>query len=238
MTKANHSRIKLSSLWTRARPKIPFSTLKTLIARYFMPTTTYGSALSTAEVGVSLDKTVYKIIRGAVSCHPSTNTTLLLEFTGIIRPSIRIQQEIISLLCRSLANSSSIIQAAIRKQFALKLPFSTKVLKLVELLKLFPLCGPSLATQLQDILSMPPNLDTRQPQPSSKPPPFVPASPSKTHLLCFTDGSKTDTGTCGCATVLLIGCPGDGKIITTSFFLPNICKFIDLHFPRGEQNRI
>ncbi len=221
VTKANHSRIKLSSLWIRARPKIPFSTLKTLIARYFMPTTTYGSALSTAEVGVSLDKTVYKIIRGAVSCHPSTNTTLLLEFTGIIRPSIRIQQEVISVLCRSLVNSSSIIQAAIRKQFALKLPFSTKVLKLLALLKLFPLCGPSLAAQLQDILSMPPILDTRQPQPSSKPPPFVPASPSKTHLLCFTDGSKTDNGACGCATVLLIGCPGDGKVITTSFFLPN-----------------
>jgi ribonuclease HI len=222
VTKANHSRIKLSSLWTRARPKIPFSTLKTLIARYFMPTTTYGSALSTTDVGISLDKTVYKIIRGAVSCHPSTNTTLLLEFTGIIRPSIRIQQEVISLLCRSLVNSSSIIQAAIRKQFALKLPFSTKVLKLLDLLKLFPLCGPSLATQLQDILSMPPVVDTRQPRLSFTPPPFVPSSPSKTHMLCFTDGSKTDTGACGCATVLLIGCPGDGKIITTSFFLPNI----------------
>ncbi len=225
VTKANHSRIKISSLWTRARPKIPFSTLKTLIARYFMPTTTYGCSLSTADVGISLDKAVYKIIRNAVSCHPSTNTTLLLEFTGIIRPSIRIQQDIISVLCRSLSNPSSIIQAAIRKQFALKLPFSTKVLKLLEYLKPFPLCGPSLKSQLHDILARPPALDTRQAQPYTKPPPpppFVPAAPSNTHLLCFTDGSKTDSGACGCATVLLIGCPGEGDIITTSFFLPNV----------------
>jgi ribonuclease HI len=69
---------------------------------------------------------------------------------------------------------------------------------------------------------MPPAFDTGQVQLSSKPPPYAPAAPSKTHLLCFTDGSKTDTGACGCATVLLIGCPGDGKIITTSFFLPHV----------------
>ncbi len=69
---------------------------------------------------------------------------------------------------------------------------------------------------------MPPALDTHQAQPSSNPPPFVPLAPSKTHLLCFTDGSKTDNGACGCATVLLIGCPGEGKLITTSFFLPHI----------------
>jgi ribonuclease HI len=222
VSKANHTVIKLSSLWSRARSRIPFSMLKTLIARYFIPTTTYGSALSTMDAGISLDKSVYKIIRNAISCHPSTNTTLLLEFTGIIRPSIRIQQELISVLCRSLINSSSIVQDAIRTQFRLKLPFATKISKLLLTLKVFPLFGPSLSKQLQDILAMPPAMDSNQPRLAFTPDPYTPPAPSKTHLLAFTDGSKTEDGLCGCATILLIGVPGEGHIISSSFYLPQV----------------
>ena len=221
VSKANHACIKLSSLWSRARSRIPLSMLKALIYRYFIPTTTYGSALSTTDVGISLDKIVYRIIRNAVSCHPSTNTTLLLEFTGIIRPSIRIQQETISVLHRSLINTSSIIQGAIRTQFRLRLPYATKVLELLHRLRTFPLCGPRLTTQLEEILALPVP-DLRAPQLTSTPPPYTPPPPTKTHMLAFTDGSKSDDGLCGCATVLLVGVPGDGRVDTSSFFLPAV----------------
>jgi ribonuclease HI len=222
VSKANHTVTKISSLWSRARSRIPFSMLKTLIARYFIPTTTYGSALATSEYGVSLDKAVYKIIRNAIMCHPSTNTTLLLEFSGILRLSIRIQQEVVSVLCRSLLNSTSIVQDAIRTQFRLNLPFAVKISKLLLSLKMFPLFGPSLSKQLQDILAMPPAMDSNQPRLAFTPDPYTPPAPSKTHLFAFTDGSKTEDGLCGCSTILLIGVPGEGNIISSSFYLPQV----------------
>ena len=221
VSKANYTCIKLSSLWSRARSRVPLSMLKALIYRYFIPTTTYGAALCTTDVGISLDKTVYKIIRNAVACHPSTNTTLLLEFTGIIRPTIRIQQQIISVLHRSLVNTSSIIQDSIRAQFTLRLPFATKVLSVLHHLKTFPLCGPRLATQLEEILALPAP-DLREPQLTFTPPPYIPPPPTQTHMLAFTDGSKSEHGLCGCATVLLIGVPADGRVVTSSFFLPDV----------------
>jgi hypothetical protein len=96
---------------------MPFSSLKALIQRYLLPTAIYGSAFITDAVGPALDVMLNKILRKALHTHTSTNTILMLEFTGILRPSIRIQQETISVLCRMMINPSPSVQQALLKQF-------------------------------------------------------------------------------------------------------------------------
>ena len=155
--------LKVSSIWHRARLQVPFSTLKALVTRYMLPTSLYGSALFTDNIGPAIDKFIYQIMRKATLSHNSTNSTLLLEFSGIIRPSIRIHQEVISVLSRMLDNSSSHVRDALFTQFNLGLPFAMKIRKLLDSLANFPICGPSLSNRLDAILAQ---LDQPPPPPT------------------------------------------------------------------------
>ena len=214
---ASFRTLKIIITWGHAKLQSPFTVLKTVINRYMIPATTYGSALFTENVGPSLDKFLYRILRKATSSHNSTNTTLLLESTGTIRPTVKIQREIISVLSRLLDNSSSHVIQAVRTQFNLGLPFATKTRKLLESLSDFPPCGSPLLSLLDDILH---DLDADAPLPNVQPDrlPFTPQPPSTTHFLAFTDGSTSDTRESGCSTIILVGTSS----ITSSFYLPDI----------------
>jgi ribonuclease HI len=207
--------LKISSVWRRASDRAPFSMLKGLLHRYMLPTTLYGSALFTDNVGRSLDIYMNQVLRKATRSHNSTNTTLLSEFTGTIRPTVRIQQETVSVLSRMLDNSSSHVREAVNTQFNLGLPFATKARKLLESLSDFPICGQPLIRRLDNILL---DIEDREERPSSPFPPFIPNLPSHNHFIAFTDGSTTESQTSGCSTVILVG----NNIITSSFALPDI----------------
>jgi ribonuclease HI len=209
---------KISALWHKAKGQAPFSTLKELLHRYMLPTTIYGSAFFTDNVGPSLDRFMFQILRKATLSHHSTNTALLCEFSGTIRPSVRIQQETISVLSRLLDNRSSQVRDAVTTQFNLGLPFASKVRKLLDTIQDYPLCGPILSTYLNDVLL---NLEAPPSQHDFiPPPPFTPDHPSQTHFLAFTDGSTHESGTSGCSVILLIG----DTLITSSFPLPGITE--------------
>jgi hypothetical protein len=209
--------LKINATWGHAKLQSPFTVLKTVINRYMIPATTYGSALFTENVGPSLDKFLYQILRKATCSHNSTNTTLLLEATGTIRPTIKIHREIVSVLSRLLDNTSSLVIDAVFTQFNLGLPFATRTRKLLENLSHFPPCGNSLISQLDDILhdldsdALPPDAQLDQHS-------FIPQPPSNTHFLAFTDGSTLDTRESGCSTIILVG----NSSITSSFYLPDI----------------
>ena len=222
ITKASLNAIKISATWTKASHRIPFSSLRDLICRYFLPTAIYGSAFFTQDVGRALDKYIYQILRTALRAHPSTNTLLMLEFTGIIRPTVRIQQETVSVLCRMLNNTSPSVQRSIVTQFDLKLPFARKTLKLLSDVSCFPICGPPLSTRLDEILAM---LRQHDPLPAPiipppDPPPYIPLPPSDTHMLAFTDGSTNSDKESGCAVICLIG----PVTKFSSFYLPGITE--------------
>ena len=217
--KASLAAIKISTTWGRASDKIPFSMLRDLICRYLLPTSIYGSAFFTDEVGKSLDKFTFQILRKALHAHPSTNTRLMLEFTGIIRPTVRIQQEIVSVLCRTLQNASPSVRSSIVTQFDLNLPFAANTLKLFSLVSRFPVCGPSLTSRLKEIID---RIRHNVPDPEFvfAPDPYVPRPPSNTHLLAFTDGSTSDEKQSGCSVICLIG----GIVRSSSFYLPGITE--------------
>ena len=217
--KASLAAIKISTTWERVSDKIPLSSLRDLINRYFLPTSIYGSAFFTDDVGKSLDKFMFQILRKALHAHPSTNTLLMLEFTGIIRPTIRIQQETASVLCRMLENTSPSVRNSIVTQFDLNLPFAAKTLKLFSLVSRFPMCGPSLTSRLKVILDRI-RLNDPDPESASDPDPYVPRPPSNTHLLAFTDGSTSDEKQSGCAVICLIG----DIVRSSSFYLPGITE--------------
>ena len=219
--KASFNSIKIIVTWDQASHRVPFSSFKDLINRYFMPTSIYGSAFFTEDVGKSLDKFVFKTLRAALRAHASTNTMLMLEFTGIIRPSVRIQQETISVLCRMLQNKSVSVRQSLLIQFDLHLPFAMKVQKLFSDVSRFPLCGPSLSSRLSNILDQS-RRDEPDPTPSiivpSLQPPYIPAPPSRAHMLAFTDGSTNSDKESGCSVICLIG----DTISFSSFYLPGI----------------
>ena len=209
--------LKIATTWKHAKLQSPFTVLKTVINRYMIPATIYGSALFTDDAGPSLDKALYRILRQATCSHGSTSTTLLLESTGIIRPTVKIQREIISVLSRLLNNSSSHVTQAVIAQFSLGLPFASKTRKLFDSLSDFVPCGSSLTTLLEDILR---DITSGVPPPEAPPdlPPFTPSPPSNTHFVAFTDGSTLDTRESGCSTIILVGTTS----ITSSFYLPDI----------------
>ena len=220
--KASFNAIKISATWKQASHRIPFSSLRDLICRYFLPTSIYGSAFFTEDVGKSLDKFIYQILRQTLRTHPSTNTLLMLEFTGIIRPTVRIQQETVSVLCRMLKNSSPSVQRSIITQFDLRLPFALKATKLLADVSCFPICGPSLGTRLYTILEKLRQHDLALASivPPPDPPPYIPLPPSDTHMLAFTDGSTNSDNESGCAVICLIG----SVINFSSYYLPGITE--------------
>jgi hypothetical protein len=220
--KASFAAIKISATWRRVSDKIPFSMLRDLICRYLLPTTIYGSAFFTDDLGPSLDKFLFQIMRKALHAHPSTNNLSMIELTGIIRPTVRIQQEIASVLCRMLRNTSPSVRKSIVTQFDLNLPFAAKTLKLFSLVSRFPICGPSLTCRLMTILDRI-RLNAPDPDPTApvlQPDPYVPRPPSNTHLLAFTDGSTSEAKQSGCAVICLIG----GIVRSSSFYLPGITE--------------
>lgn len=211
--------LKITSVWHKAKDHAPFSMLKEILHRYMLPTTLYGSAFFTDNVGPSLDKFIFQILRRATHSHATTNTTLLCEFTGTIRPMVKIQQETISVLSRMLDNTSSHVREAVQTQFNLGLPFATKARRLLESLADFPICGPSLSRCLDAILS---RLEDPHAMPYSPtpPPPFIPERPSHSYFIAFTDGSTNNSKASGCSTIILIG----DALISSSFPLPDVTE--------------
>lgn len=210
---ANMTCMRVAKIWLIAK-RATFSMFRTLVNSYSLPSALYCSTVCdiTKAKLVQIERSVSETIRAATHCHRTTNRILLYEFSGIIRPQVRVSLQLVSDWCNIMMNPFPRIRELVATSTSENLPVFQKLESLMSSLK-FPASGDPPATIFKNINNSEPQVDEEVEEEQQH---FIPTKPSSSHLIAFTDGSSDpNPGPTGCATVVLF----NNHIYLEGFFL-------------------